>query len=37
LFAFSVCWAIGSTITTSIIPRGDYAKALRTLRRASRA
>jgi hypothetical protein len=37
LFVFSVCWAIGATISTSIIPRGDYAKALRTLRGASQA
>ena len=37
LFVVTVCWDIGSTIVTSIVPRGDYAKAIRVLREASRA
>jgi hypothetical protein len=37
LFVVTVCWDIASTITVSIIPRGDYAKAIRALRNASRA
>jgi hypothetical protein len=37
LFIVTVFWNLGSTITTTIIPRGDYAKAIRVLRNASRA
>jgi hypothetical protein len=34
LFVVTVIWDIGATITTAIIPRGDYAKARRALRPA---
>ncbi len=34
LFIVTLIWDIGATITTAIIPRGDYAKALRALRPA---
>src|SRR5436305_11103613 len=37
LFIVTVFWNLGSTITTTIIPRGDYAKSIRVLRNASRA
>lgn len=37
LFIVTVFWNLGSTITTTIIPRGDYAKAIRVLRNASQA
>ncbi len=37
LFVVTICWDIGSTIVTSIVPRGDYAKAIGVLREASRA
>lgn len=37
LFMVTVFWDLGSTITVSIIARGDYAKAIRVLRKASRA
>jgi hypothetical protein len=37
LFVVTICWNLGSTIVTSIIPRGDYAKAIRVLRQARRA
>jgi hypothetical protein len=37
LFMVIVIWDLSSTIVTSIIPRGDYAKAIRTLRAASHA
>lgn len=36
LFIVTVCWDIGSTIVTAIVPRGDYAKAIRVLHRSSR-
>lgn len=35
LFIITLIWDIGATITTAIIPRGDYAKALRALRRTA--
>jgi len=31
LLAGSILWAIAATITTAIVPKGDYAKALRAL------
>lgn len=31
LLAGSIVWAIAATITTAIVPKGDYAKALRAL------
>ena len=35
LFIFTVCWDVGATITTVRTPRGDYAKAMRALRKAT--
>jgi hypothetical protein len=35
LFVITIFWDIGSTIVTAIVPRGDYAKAIRVLRGAS--
>lgn len=32
LFAFTVAWDIAATITTSVTPKGDYAKARKALR-----
>jgi hypothetical protein len=32
LFIVTLCWDIGSTIVTAIVPRGDYSKAIRVLR-----
>ena len=37
LFVVTICWDLASSITVAIIPRGDYAKAIRALRNASRA
>ncbi len=36
LFIITLCWAVGSTVVTAIIARGDYAKAIRVLRGPSR-
>ena len=36
LFIVTLCWDIGSTIVTAIVPRGDYAKAIRVSRGPSR-
>jgi hypothetical protein len=36
LFLVTLCWDIGSTIVTAMVPRGDYAKAIRVLRRPAR-
>jgi len=32
LFVVTVFWDIGATIVTALVPRGDYAKAIRALR-----
>jgi hypothetical protein len=37
LFIITIFWDLGATIMTAIAPRGDYAKAIRVLRNASRA
>ena len=37
LFVVTLCWDLGATITVAIIPRGDYAKAIRVLRNARHA
>ena len=35
LLIFSIIWSLAATITTTMAPKGDYAKALHALRRTS--